>query len=151
MSQEFNVTRAHLKTAFAAEQWDLLDKLLEIDNSSINDNALFTDTWGDWWGMLVEAVRRRSVDGVRVLLKHGAQRDLASWGDGVPFTAFEAAEDKPEILALLTSPKPPVYVRQTDPALSEGESAEEQTVHRQGEIRDHTGLVFRIDESLESG
>ena len=151
MSQEFNVTRAHLKTAFAAEQWDLLDKLLEIDNSSINDNALFTDTWGDWWGMLVEAVRRRSVDGVRVLLKHGAQRDLASWGDGVPFTAFEAAEDKPEILELLTSPKPPVYVRQTDPPLPESESAEEQAVNRQGAIRDHTGLVFRIDDSLESG
>ena len=151
MSQEFNVTRAHLKTAFAAEQWDLLDKLLELDSSRINDNALFTDTWGAWWGMLVEAVRRGSVDGVRVLLKHGAQRDLASWGDGVPFTAFEAAEDKPEILALLTSPKPPVYVRKTDPPLPEGESAEEQAVHRQGEIRDRTGLVFQIDGPLESG
>ena len=101
--------------------------------------------------MLVEAVRRRSVDGVRVLLKYGAQRDLASWGDGVPFTAFEAAEDKPEILALLTSPKPPVYVRQTDPPLPEGESGEDQAVNRQDEIRDHAGLVFRIDDSLESG
>ncbi|HSQ21161.1 MAG TPA: hypothetical protein VLR92_12425, partial [Blastocatellia bacterium] len=28
---EFKVTRAHLKGAFDREDWDLLDKLLEID------------------------------------------------------------------------------------------------------------------------
>jgi hypothetical protein len=70
---EFEVTRAHLKSAFDQENWDLLDKLLEIDCSRINDNTLFTDTWGDWWGMLVEAVYRRSTDAVSVLLKHGAK------------------------------------------------------------------------------
>lgn len=43
---EFEVTRAHLKGAFDQENWDLLDKLLEIDSTRINDNDLFTDTWG---------------------------------------------------------------------------------------------------------
>ncbi len=145
MTTEFTVTRAHLKTAFDQQNWDLLDKLLEIDNSRINDNSLYTDTWGDWWGMLAEAARNRSVDGVSVLLKNGAQRDLASWGDGVPFTALDAAEDKPEIMALLQTLEPPTYVRKTDPPLPSGESPEEQAVNQQGEIRDSAGLVFQTD------
>lgn len=149
MTQEFKVTRADLKTAFDQQNWDLLDKLLEIDNSRINDNSLYTDSWGDWWGMLVEAARSRHVNGVSVLLKHGAQRDLASWGDGVPFTAVEAAEDKPEILALLQTLEPPVYVRKTDPALPSGESSEEKAINRQGEIRDGTGLVFQLDTQID--
>lgn len=83
---------------------------------------------------------------VSVLLKHGAQRDLASWGDGASFTALDAAEDKPEILALLQSLEPPVYVRKTDPALPSAESPEEKANNRQGELREATGLVFQIDK-----
>jgi hypothetical protein len=149
--QKFAVTRAHLKTAFDQQHWDLLDKLLEIDNSRINDNRLYTDTWGDWWGMLIEAARNRSVDGVSVLLKHGAQRDLGSWGDGVSFTALEAAEDKPEILALLQSLEPATYVRKTDPALPSAESPEERAVNQQGEIGNKAGLVFQTDGLVDPG
>ena len=139
----FKVTRAQLKTACDAQNWDLLDKLLELDSSQINDNALYTDTWGLWWGMLLEAVLNGSADGVRVLLKHGAQRDLASWGDGVAQTPLAAAQDRPELLALLQATVPPDYTRTTDPPLPHGESPEEQAINRQGEIRDTTGLVFQ--------
>lgn len=148
---DFKVTRAHLKSAFDQENWDLLDKLLETDSSGINDNSLFTDTWGDWWGMLLEAVYRRSAHAVSVLLKHGAQRDLARWGDGIPITALEAAEDKPEILALLQNPEAPVYVRKTDPDLPSVESSKENAINRQGEICDATGLVFQVGDSDEAG
>lgn len=145
----FEVTRAHLKGAFDREDWDLLDKLLEIDRSRINDNSLFTDTWGDWWGMLLEAIYRRSEGAVRVLLKHGAQRDIARWGDGIPVTALEAAADKPEILALLQNPEPPEYVRRTDPDLPSVESSRDQAINRQGEIIEATGLVFQTDDPGE--
>ena len=148
---EFQVTRAHLKNALDQGNWDLLDKLLEIDNTRINDNDLFTDTWGNWWGMLLEAVYKRSVDGVRVLLKHGAQRDIARWGDGIPITALEAAEDKPEILALLLNPDLPVYVRKKDPDLSAMESSKGVAINLQGEIRDAKGLVFQIGDPEQAG
>lgn len=138
----FNVTRAQLKAACEGRNWDLLDKLLELDPSGINDNALYTDTWGEWWGLLLEAVRIDSADGVRVLLKHGAARDASTWGDCAPCGALEAAKDKPEILALLQSHERPAYVRKTDPPLPADASPEEQTVNRQGEIRDEAGLVF---------
>jgi hypothetical protein len=85
-----------------------------------------------------------------VLLKHGAERDLASWGDGVPFTAADAAEDKPEILALLHNPDAPIYMRKADPPLPSGESPEEQAVNRQGEIRDTAGLVFQTNHIVET-
>lgn len=143
---QFEVSRAHLKGAFDREDWDLLDKLLEIDCSRINDNSLFTDTWGDWWGMLLEAVYRQSASAVRVLLKHGAQRDLARWGDGIPITALEAAADKPEILALLQNPEPPDYVRRADPELPLAESSQDTAINRQGEIIEATGLAFQTDD-----
>ena len=147
---DFKVTRGHLKSAVDQENWDLLDKLLEIDNSLINDDSLFTDTWGDWWGMLLEAVYKQSVDGVRVLLKHGAQRNLPRWGDGMSMTPIEAAEDKPEILALLQNPEPPIYVRTTEPEVPSAELSKETSVNRQGDIRDATGLVFQIGESEDA-
>lgn len=143
---QFKVTRAHLKTACDQQNWDLLDKLLEIDNSLIDDNSLYTDTWGDWWGMLIETVMVGSVTGVKVLLKHGAARDLASWGDPGGNTPLVAAQDKPEILALLQTVERPDYLRQTDPPLPEGESFAERAVNRQGEIREAAGLVFQTDD-----
>lgn len=142
---EFKVTRGHLKDAFDRRQWDLLDKLLEIDGSRIDDPSLYTDTWGSWWGMLIEAVRIRSVEAVKVLLKNGARRDVASWGDGVPHTAKEAAEDQPEILALLNGLEPAVYTRTTDPVLPQRESPAARAVNRQGEINETSGVVFQTD------
>lgn len=142
----FTVTRAHLKAACDAQNWDLLDKLLEQDASGINDNALYTDTWGSWWGMLLECVAGGHADGVRVLLKHGADKDLASWGDGIPLTPREAAQDKPPILRLINQKDPVTYTRRSDPDLPTEETARDAAVNRQGAIRDATGLVFPIDD-----
>lgn len=142
---DFKVTRAHLKIACEQQDWDLLDKLLEIDNSSINDTSLYTDTWGEWWGLLFQAILSDSVDGVKVLLKHGAKRHVGNWGDCIPISPKELARDKPEILALLKNRKRPDYQRKTEPPLPKGESAEEQTINRHGKIRDETGLVFPFE------
>lgn len=137
------VTRAHLKSACDAKNWDLLDKLLEIDASKINDNALFTDTWGEWWGLLIECIGQNEIDGVKVLLKHGAKRDVGTWGDCDPCSPLQAAKDCPEILELLESPATPTFIRKTDPPLPAFEKFEDQAVNRQGEIRDASGLVFQ--------
>ena len=139
----FVVTRAHLRTACDQEHWDLLDKLLELDASLIDDNALFTDEWGLWWGMLYEVAKRGAADGVRVLLKHGAKRQVGSWGDGLALTPLEVAEGKPEIERLLRDGARPRYLRQTDPPWPAGFSAEEEAVNKQGVVRDATGLVFQ--------
>lgn len=139
---EFAVMRGQLKAACEQGNWDLLDKLLEIDRSLIDDDALFTDTWGSWWGMLFEAVRLGACDGVRVLLKHGARRDLPCWGDGLVQTPVELAQDQPAILALLLAPQPPDYTRTSDPPLPHSETPAVQAANRQGQIRDQTGLVF---------
>jgi hypothetical protein len=146
--QAFTVTRAQLRAACERQQWDLLDKLLEIDPTHIDDMALFTDTWGGWWGMLCAAVAAGATDGVKVLLKHGARRDVATWGDCVPETALELAREQPEILALLQSDAAPAYVRTTDPPLPAGESVNDQALKRQGAIRDATGLIFPVPPSV---
>ncbi|HRG77438.1 MAG TPA: hypothetical protein PLX69_22955 [Leptospiraceae bacterium] len=39
------ITRGHLKKAVDTKNWDLLDKLLEIDNTFINDRKYYTDGW----------------------------------------------------------------------------------------------------------
>ena len=64
----FSVTRAQLKTACDENNWDLLDTVLELDASQINDRSMYTDSWGAWWGLLLEVVRHGWVDGLRVLL-----------------------------------------------------------------------------------
>lgn len=121
--------------------WDLLDKLLESDVTHINDNALFTDTWGEWWGMLMFVIGIGAFDGLRVLLKHGADRTVGSWGDGMLKTPLEAAEGKPEILALLLAPGRPEYFRRTDPTLPEVD----QSIERQGRIWNQTGMIFQAE------
>mgnify|MGYP006275120443 CR=1 FL=1 len=143
------VTRAHLKHAVDTESWDLLDKLLEIDPGRIDDNSLYTDTWGEWWGLLFECVRKGRVTGVRVLLKHGADPSVGNWGDCIPMTPMEAAEDNPEILSLLLAGKRPNYERTSDPPLPEGESAADRAIRRQGEVAEQTGLVFNSDVFAE--
>lgn len=117
----------------------MLDLLLETDGTHIDDNALFTDTWGEWWGLLMEAIYRQACDGVRVLLKHGANPDVGRWGDGVPQTPLEAAEGKPEIMALLLEPVRPEYSRKTNPPLPSSVPETDAL----GRIRDKTGLVFQ--------
>lgn len=138
----FTVTRAHLKQACDRRDWDLLDRLLEISAKHINYNAFYTDSWGDWWGLLLHCVYEDEVDGVRVLLKHGAKKHIGRWGDGLPMSPLEAAADKPAILALLKQKARPTYTRQTDPPLPQGETAVDRAINRQGEIHDQTGLVF---------
>jgi len=133
------VSRSQLKAACEQENWDLLDLLLETDPTHLDDKALFTDTWGEWWGLLMEVIYRGSPDGLRVLLKHGANRDVGRWGDGMPQSPLEAAADQPEILTLLQDPARPAYNRQTDPPLSAADPAFDEL----GSIRDDTGLVFQ--------
>ena len=93
----------------------------------------------------MDAVGRDSVDGVRVLLKHGANREVGTSGDCLETSPLEAAVGKPEILALLQSPEVPTYIRKTDPPLPQGESLADQRVNRQGDIRDASGLVFQTE------
>jgi hypothetical protein len=133
------VSRSQLKAACEQENWDLLDLLLETDPTHLDDKALFTDTWGEWWGLLMEVIYRGSPDGLRVLLKHGANRDVGRWGDGMPQSPLEAAADQPEILTLLQDPARPAYNRQTYPPLPAADPAFDEL----GRIRDDTGLVFQ--------
>ncbi len=143
-----SVTRAQLKSACANAEWDLLDKLLELDKTHIDDKSYFTDTWGEWWGLLFSCVLRDEADGVRVLLKHGADRTIGNWGDCIPTTPLSFASDvrqNAEIVALLTAEQAPAYVRKTDPPLP-APSSQDERVNRQGDIRDATGLVFPVDE-----
>ena len=142
---EFQVTRAHLKAACEQHDWDLLDRLLDIDRSAIDDNALFTDTWGEWWGLLMQCVLRNQPDGVRVLLKHGADRTRGTWGDCLPLSPEDAAAEGSEILALLQAPGRPTYTRTREPRLPKMDPAELAALERQARIRDQTGLVFPID------
>lgn len=139
----FTVTRAHLKSACDEQNWDLLDLLLELDPTHLNDRSLFTDTWGVWWGLLFETVRNRSADGVTVLLKHGAQRDVTTWGDDIEHSALEIARDAPAILALLQAAEPPAYIRKTAHPLPPRDAPDASAINRQGEIRDQAGLVFQ--------
>lgn len=117
----------------------MLDLLLETDATHLNEKALFTDTWGDWWGLLMEVIYRKAPDGLRVLLKHGANRDTGRWGDGMPQSPLEAAGGEPDILALLQEAARPAYSRQTDPPLP----AADPKLDELGRIRDATGLVFQ--------
>jgi hypothetical protein len=110
-------SRAQLQAACDQQQWALLDLLLERDSTHINDHAVYSDTWGDWWGFLLECVYQGHVDGVRVLLKHGADRKVGRWGDCIPESPLQAAERYPEILALLRDERRPTYVRPGDPLI----------------------------------
>lgn len=141
------ITRAHLKSAVENQQWDLLDKMLELDASHINEKSYFTDNWGEWWGLLLECVRNGQEPGVRILLKHGADRRLGNWGDCLPETPLEAAAGKPEILALLKHKAAAAYKRKSDPPIPEP-SAVDARVNLQGEIEKSTGMVFPV-EGLE--
>jgi hypothetical protein len=117
-------TRTQLKAACDQQQWALLDLLLQRDPTHINDHAVYTDTWGDWWGFLMECVYQGHVDGVRVLLKHGADRNVGRWGDCIPESPLQAAERYPEILTLLRDEHRPNYVRSGDPPISLDDSAQ---------------------------
>lgn len=140
------VARAHLKRAIEEEHWDLLDKLLELDSSGVNDNSLFTDTWGTWFGALYWCVGRDLRSGVQILLKHGADPHLQCWGDCLPLSPLDLAQEgsKTSLLPLLTGAEPAAYERKTDPEIPP-ETARDRAVNRQREIADATGLMFQVE------
>jgi len=135
------VTRAHLKNAVDNKDWDLLDLLLETDNSRIDDNSLFTDDWGDWWGMLMQCIFTNKITGVHILLKHGVNTSKGSWGDGIAMSPLEAAEKYPKILALLKGDIPAEYNRSKDVKLPELTEADLELI-KQGENKDKNGFFF---------
>ena len=147
MTTSYNITRAHFKRAIESQDWDLLDRLLELKPKAIHDNSLFTDTWGEWWGMLMECVLGGHSDGVRILLQHGANPDLASWGDCIPTTPREAARDKPAMLALIKAGHANRYTRKREPDLNKELqlSPADERVNRAGQIESQTGLSFQPD------
>jgi len=138
------VTRAHLKLSIIEKNWDLLDLLLETDNTLINDNALFTDTWGEWWGMLSECIFKEEVTGVKILLKHGADTSKGTWGDCIPVSPIETADDKPIIKALLCGESVAEYKRKTEPILPVL-SEKDKELNKQGDMIKITGLIFNIE------
>ncbi len=144
--ENLQVSRAHLKNAVDACNWDLLDKLLEIDASQINDASLYTDTWGEWWGLLVECIRAELAEGVKILLKHGVDKKKGNWGDCIPYKPIEEAEmtKNQQIIDLLKSKERPIYERKTSPELPLLTSKDALT-NKQGSIRDETGLSFPFE------
>lgn len=137
------VSRAKLVYAVDENDWDLLDLLLENDKNFINDNALFTDDWGSWWGMLFECVRQNKPEGVKVLLKHGAKKSVREWGDGFQRSPLELAEEKKnkEIIDLLTGKTKAEYTRKADVTIPD-KLLRESEMDAQDELRNKTGLVF---------
>lgn len=148
--KKLSVSRALLKKAVDNKNWDLLDKLLETDSTNINDTSMYTDTWGEWWGLLYHCVIKHQVTGIKILLKHGADKTIGNWGDCIVETPLEYAKERQmhEIVALLSSKETPTYTRQTKPKLPKLPAYDEK-VNRQGQIRDSTGLVFQIPEDDE--
>ena len=136
------ITRAHLRKAVMEGHWDLLDRLLEIDSSAINDNSLFTDTWGLRWGLLMECVRQDQVTGVSILLQHGANRGLSSWGDGQTSSPLSVARDRKnsEIEGLLSGSKVAQYTRFCDPPVPPLDETD-QAINRKGELLKSKGLI----------
>lgn len=140
------MSRGLLKKAVEESNWDLLDKLLEMDHSLVNDNSMFTDGWGEWWSMLYHCSALGEVDGVKVLLKHGAKRKLSAWGDGLCLSPKEIAKENGhhEIVRLLQSKARPEYQRKTEPEIP-AETEQERVVSRQREVADQTGLMFQTE------
>lgn len=130
--------------------WDLLDKLLEEDNRLVNHNSMFTDPWGEWWSMLLHCVLRDEAVGARVLLKHGADPDLASWGDGIPVSPREMASEKPWLTVLLAENNGrPDYQREKEPVWPPPSTNAVQEANRLEEIARRTGLVFQSEIDQE--
>ena len=113
------VTRELLRKACKTENWNFLDKLLETDNSMIDDEFMFSDIYGDYWGLLMECIYRNSSEGVTILLKHGANREIGRWGDNSPQSPHEAAAENLLIIQLLETAEPPKYHREKDPKIPE--------------------------------
>lgn len=111
-----SIYRSQLKAACGKENWYLLDLLLETEAAHLNEKALFTDTWGDWWGLLMEVIYRRPPDGLRVLLKHGASRDTGRWGDGMPYHRSKPPKGSPRFSPWCkTRHTPPTHARPIRP------------------------------------
>jgi hypothetical protein len=149
---ETAITVGHLKEACSAANWDLLDYLLELDNAQVNYNSMYTDTWGEWWAMLLDVVYRGEVDGVRILLKHGADPALESWGDCLPRSAREvvterkmSAPDNPSwkrMDDLFSGREKAAWSRSCDPKIPPLGEAGRHSNDRQN-LADDTGLQFQ--------
>ncbi len=140
------VPRGWLKRAVEQKNWALLDKLLEQDNSQVNDNRMFTDTWGEWWSMLFECVRLKQLTGIKILLKHGADPNLQSWGDCLPKSPLELAQETSHqaMLEFLTGKTQATYERDHDPELPEL-TERDHAIEAQARIAAESGLVFQVD------
>jgi exopolysaccharide biosynthesis protein len=140
------ITRGHLKKAVDTKHWDLLDKMLEIDKTFINDRKYYTDGWGAWYGLLIECIHKESLDGVKVLIKHGVDKTLGVWGDCEEVDPIQFAKERKqgEILVILESDASVSYERKTNPAIPDLDD-KENIVNRRGDIADSTGLVFPLE------
>ncbi|MCC5945268.1 MAG: hypothetical protein JJT94_10055 [Bernardetiaceae bacterium] len=147
MSDIIQITVAHLKKAVDARDADLLDKMLSINKSQINYKSAYTDSWGEWWGFLMEAVLNSWEDGVRVLLKHGAKRKQGAWGDGLNMTPIEVAEEKnnQNILKLLKTQAKLTYERKTDPEIPPLDE-QSRRINEAQRIANETGLMFQTPD-----
>lgn len=92
-----------LKDAVARQDAETLAALLAQSSKNINAERVFEDTWGEWWGLLYEAVCNRWAEGVQILLRHGADPALEAVGDGMNYSPLEVAREKgyDDIVALL--------------------------------------------------
>jgi hypothetical protein len=140
------ITRGHLKKAVDEKNWDLLDKILSIDKSFLDDRRYYTDGWGTWYGLLIECIRQSSLEGVKILIKHGVDKTLGVWGDCNEMDPIQFAREQNEvdILNLLTSDSIPVYIRTTDPIIPDL-TEKESIVDKRIDIADSTGLVFPLE------
>jgi exopolysaccharide biosynthesis protein len=140
------ITRGHLKKAVDTKNWDLLDKLLELDKTFINDRKYYTDGWGAWYGLLIECIHQESIDCVKVLVNHGVDKTLGVWGDCEEVDPIQFARDRKqdEILVILESNSIPLYTRATNPDIPDLDE-KENTVNRRADIADKTGLVFPLE------
>ncbi len=138
---------------------DLLDLLLEKDDQNINNNSMFTDTWGEWWGLLFQMVLNRSVEGVSLLLKNGAEPPIKNWGDCIEMAPVELAHDLldkaenqkdinilKDIIELLQNPDSARYIRKTNPPIPEL-TDKERAIDRAADVQANTGLRFQ-DENF---
>ncbi len=140
------ITRGHLKKAVDTKNWDLLDRLLEIDKTFIDDRKYYTDGWGAWYGLLIECIHQESTIGVKVLVKHGVDKTLGVWGDCEEVDPIQLARERKqdEILGILESSSIPVYERTTNPDIPDLEE-KENIVNQRADIADKSGLVFPLE------
>jgi hypothetical protein len=140
------INRIHLKKALDEKNWDLLDLLLEIDNSNINDPSYYSDTWGSYWGLLVECIFHREFQGILILLNHGIDKEIGVWGDGPRVSALEIAKEKKmfDVIDLLNSTNIPKFLRASNPPIPDL-NVREKIIDDKFKTNIKNGVVFPLD------